>query len=331
MSLSAAILGLSGPGLSAWEQGFFAETRPYGFILFSRNIEDPEQLRRLTGELRDTVGHDAPILIDQEGGRVQRLVPPHWRQWLPPLEQVQRSAPGLAARGMYLRYRIIAAELREMGIDTNCAPMADVATGGTHPFLLNRCYGSDPMTVAASARAVAQGLLAGGVLPVLKHIPGHGRGTSDSHKELPHVDAPLDALRDSDFAAFQALADVPMGMTAHIVYPAIDPDLPATQSPAVIDAVRREMGFDGLLMTDDLSMHALTGPYEARARLSLEAGCDVVLHCNGHRDEMEAVMAGTGTLAGKALFRAHKAMMLRGAVEEADIAALEAELAEILG
>ncbi|WP_172331271.1 glycoside hydrolase family 3 protein [Mangrovicoccus sp. HB161399] len=331
MTLSAAILGLDGPELSAWERGFFAEASPYGFILFARNIVDPEQLRRLTGDLRDTVGHDAPILIDQEGGRVQRLGPPHWRQWLPPLDQMARAAPGLAARAMFLRYRIIAAELRELGIDTNCAPMADVAMSATHPFLMNRCYGDDPMTVVAAARAVTQGLLAGGVLPVLKHIPGHGRGTSDSHKELPRVEASLTQLRAVDFAAFQGLADLPMAMTAHIVYPAIDPDLPATQSKPVIDAIRREIGFDGLLMTDDLSMEALSGSYRDRAGLSLAAGCDVVLHCNGHRDEMEAVMAGTGILAGRALYRAHKALTMRGAVEEFDIAAAEAELAEILG
>ncbi|MBE3637712.1 glycoside hydrolase family 3 N-terminal domain-containing protein [Mangrovicoccus algicola] len=331
MPLSAAILGLEGPALSAWEKGFFAEAAPYGFILFARNVDTPEQLRRLTAELRETVGHDAPILIDQEGGRVQRLGPPHWRAWLPPLEQMRRAAPGLAGRAMFLRYRLIAEELRALGIDTNCAPMADVAMADTHPFLLNRCYGDDPMTVTAAARAAAQGLLAGGVLPVLKHIPGHGRGTADSHLELPRVAASLEDLRAVDFAAFQGLADLPMGMTAHIVYPALDPDLPATQSPAVLDVVRREIGFDGLLMTDDLSMQALSGSFAERARLSLAAGCDVVLHCNGRPEEMEAVMAGTGMLEGRALYRAHRAMMMRGAVDPIDTAAAEAELAEILG
>ena len=331
MSPSAAILGLEGPVLTAWETSFFAETRPWGFILFTRNCETPDQIRALTASLRDCVGHDAPILIDQEGGRVQRLRAPYWRDWLPPLDQMSRARPGLAARSMFLRYRLIAAELAALGIDVNCAPMADVALAETHAFLKNRCYGTSALTVIGAARAVAQGLLAGGVLPVLKHIPGHGRGTADSHKELPRVAAPLDDLRAVDFAAFQGLADLPLGMTAHILYPALDADRPSTQSPVVIDAIRREIGFDGLLMTDDLSMAALTGTYEDRARLSLEAGCDVVLHCNGDRAEMEAVMQGTGPLTGAALLRAERALAMRALYQPADTGALEAELAAILG
>lgn len=331
MSWSAAIFGLEGLSLSAWERSFFAEARPYGFILFGRNLESPDQIRHLTAELRHAVGYDAPILIDQEGGRVQRLAPPHWRAWLPPLEQMARVQPHMAARAMYLRYRLIAAELTDLGIDVNCAPMGDVARLDTHPILLNRCYGDAALPVILAARAVADGLLAGGVLPVLKHIPGHGRGTADSHLELPRVTAPLDELRRSDFAAFQGLADLPLGMTAHIVYDAVDPDLPATQSPAVLDLVRREIGFDGCLMTDDLSMQALSGTFEDRARLSLAAGCDLVLHCNGDPSEMEAVMAGTCDLTGKALARAQRALACRRVPDAVDLAGLEAELAELLG
>lgn len=330
MAQSAAIFGLSGLTLSDWERAFFAQTRPYGFILFARNLETPEQIRALTQDLRATVGYDAPILIDQEGGRVQRLTAPTWRDWLPPLDQMARVAPHLAPRAMYLRYRIIAAELYDLGIDVNCAPMGDVAQPDTHAILHNRCYGTDPLSVILAGRAVSEGLLAGGVLPVLKHIPGHGRGTADSHLELPRVDATLDEMRASDFAAFQGLCDLPLGMTAHIIYSAIDPDRPATQSTAVLDLVRREVGFDGALMTDDLSMQALSGPMAERARLSLDAGCDLVLHCNGERAEMEAVMEGCRDLSGKALDRAERALAARRKPDAVDVAALEAELSGLL-
>lgn len=330
MERAAAIFGCSGPVLTPWERDFFAETAPYGFILFARNLETPEQIRALTAALREAAGHDAPILIDQEGGRVARLTPPHWRAWLPPLEQMGRVEPPLAPRAMYLRYRLIAAELRDLGIDVNCAPMGDVAQGYTHPILLNRCYGRDPLTVILAARAVAQGLLDGGVLPVLKHIPGHGRGAADSHLELPHVQAPMSELRSVDFAAFQGLADLPLGMTAHIVYPEIDPDAPATQSEKVLDLVRREIGFDGCLMTDDLSMKALRGPMAERARLSLAAGCDLVLHCNGDAEEMQDVLQGTGVLADQALIRADRALAARLTPAGIDTAELEAELADLI-
>ncbi|MEX5729386.1 beta-N-acetylhexosaminidase [Rhodovulum iodosum] len=322
--------GCAGPVLSEAERRFFAEARPLGFILFDRNIEDPGQLRALTGALREAVGRDAPILIDQEGGRVQRMKPPYWRQWRPALEQMQSADPGRAARAMFLRSRLIAEELRAVGIDVNCAPVADLARRDTHPVLKNRCYGSDAVTVIGAARAVAEGLLAGGVLPVLKHIPGHGRGTLDSHMTLPRVSADRATLEAEDFAPFRALADLPMAMTAHIVYDAIDPDRAATVSPQAIGVIRDEIGFDGLLMSDDISMQALSGDMKRRTVAALRAGCDAVLHCNGDMAEMEAVAEEAGMLSEAGALRAAAALARRRPPAPAQAEALEAELAEIL-
>jgi beta-N-acetylhexosaminidase len=328
--VSATILGLEGPILEAEEALFFQIAQPWGFILFARNIESPDQLRRLTADLRGAVGRDAPILIDQEGGRVQRMRAPHWREWLPPLDQMDRLEGEAALRAMELRYRIIAAELRAVGIDVNCAPLADVARDVTHPVLLNRLYGRDPATVAAVARAVADGLLAGGVVPVLKHLPGYGLGAVDSHEDLPRVAAPREELEAVDFAAFRRLADLPLGMTAHIVYDAVDPDAPATLSPKAIRLIREDLGFAGLLMTDDLSMNALPGTIGARARGAIDAGCDLILHCNGKRGEMEDVLAEAGTLDADALARGEAALALRAGAEPLDIAAAEAEFQSLL-
>jgi beta-N-acetylhexosaminidase len=325
----ATILGCAGPALSPDERAFFAEAAPWGFILFERNIVEPRQLMRLTGALREAVGRDAPILIDQEGGRVQRMRPPHWRLWRPPLDQVALAGPGEAARSLRLRYRLIAEELRAVGIDVNCAPVADLARPETHGVLRNRCYGAAPVAVVGAARAVVDGLAEGGVLPVVKHIPGHGRARTDSHQALPVVDAPREVLETTDFAAFRALADLPMGMTAHVVYSALD-DRPATLSPVVIAAIRQEIGFDGLLMTDDISMGALAGGMAARVAEARAAGCDVVLHCNGDRAEMAEVVAHAGRLSGPARGRADAALARRPSARMADIPALEAELAALL-
>jgi beta-N-acetylhexosaminidase len=327
----ACILAPAGPALAPDERAFFGDADPWGFILFARNVESPEQLRRLTDALCDTVARDAAILIDQEGGRVARLGPPHWRSWMPPLDQVRAAGPDRAARSMWLRYRLIAAELRAVGIDTNCAPVADIAEGTTHPFLKNRCYGTDLASVVACARAVAEGLMAGGVLPVLKHIPGHGRAAVDSHRDVPVVGTGADALGASDFAAFRALADLPVAMTAHVVYDAIDGRSVATCSPAAINLIREHIGFDGLLMTDDISMRALTGSLELRCRDAIAAGCDLVLHCNGDAAEMEVVAEASGTLSDEAARRAGAALARRTAPQPVDIPALEAELAELLG
>ncbi len=321
----ATILGLAGPAPDPAERAFFRDAAPWGFILFARNVESPAQLRRLTGELRDLVGRAAPIFIDQEGGRVARLGPPQWRAWPSARAEVARAGPRRAPRVMWLRARLIAAELRAVGIDGNCAPLADLATPDTHPVLADRCYGDSVPGVVAAARATAEGLLAGGVLPVLKHIPGHGRAIADSHLELPVVDAPRDALYAGDFAAFAQLADLPLAMTAHVIYTALDPEAAATVSPAAIAEIRGRMGFSGLLMTDDISMRALDGPLGARAAAARAAGCDVVLHCNGDRAEMQAVVDAAGSLEGRAAARAADALAARQAPGPADPDALAAE------
>lgn len=309
IQFGATILGCEGVKLGREEKALFADTQPFGFILFARNIENPLQVKGLCEELREAAGHDAPILIDQEGGRVQRLRAPYWREWLPPLDHAARA--GTEARhAMYLRYRLIAHELREIGIDANCAPMVDVAEPETHEFLLNRCYGFDPGTVADLGRAVSDGLMDGGVLPVLKHIPGHGRARADSHLELPHVHASEDALISQDFAPFHALRDLPMGMTAHIVYDALD-SAPATTSPKLMRMIREEIGFGGLIMTDDISMQALSGSLAQRSNSSLRAGCDVILHCNGDLSEMREVTETAGEMTSQAQVRAETALAAR--------------------
>ncbi len=307
-ALGATIFGCAGPDLSDDEVAFFSEARPWGFILFDRNLRDAEQIRALTRRLREVAGHEAPILIDQEGGRVARLRPPLARDWLPPREHA--AGPG-GAIAVHDRYSAIGRELRDYGIDVNCVPCADVARDDTHPFLANRCLDDDPERVASLARAVADGCLDGGVLPVLKHIPGHGAARTDSHESVPVVDLPLDELRRIDFAPFAALADLPLGMTAHVVYTAIDDARVATLSPDVIGVIRQEIGFDGLLMTDDICMGALGGTPAAAARDALAAGCDVILHCNGELAEMQAVATEAGVLAGIALDRARRALAKR--------------------
>ncbi|EAQ10937.1 beta-N-acetylhexosaminidase [Maritimibacter alkaliphilus HTCC2654] len=329
MGAGAYILGCEGPRLTRWERDFFRDADPWGFILFARNIEDPEQVAWLTTELREAVGRDAPIFVDQEGGRVARMRPPHWRDWLPPLEQVKLTKRK-AAEAMYLRYRIIAHELRAVGIDGNCAPVLDLVRPDTHEILANRCYGDDVVRVADIAGAAATGLVDGGVLPVIKHIPGHGRATADSHLELPVVKTKEKALNVSDFLAFQSVAGLPIAMTAHVVYADIDPDAPATTSHKMISIIRDRIKFGGLLMSDDISMKALAGSFEDRCHDALQAGCDLILHCNGERDEMQAVVAATGRLAGQAAVRAEAALTWRKAPDDIDIAALDAEFHSLM-
>ena len=275
----AAILAPSGLRLTAEERRLFTDTDPYGFILFARNLESGDQIRALTADLRDAVGRDAPIFIDQEGGRVQRLRAPLATDWEPPRDFAERHGTA-AAEAMYLRYRITAAELRGYGIDGNCAPMLDVARPDTHKFLKNRCYGSDLPRVLELGRAVARAHLDGGVLPVMKHMPGHGLAQLDSHLSLPRIDTDPVTLMQTDFAAFKPFSDLPLGMTAHLVFSEFDP-APATISPRMIGLIRDEIGFGGLLMTDDISMEALSGRVADRAAAAIAAGCDVVLHCNG--------------------------------------------------
>ena len=325
----AAVFGCAGPVLLPEERAFFREADSFGFILFARNIEDPAQVARLTADLRAAVGRDAPVLIDQEGGRVQRMRAPHWREWAPPLDTVQAAGPQ-AAQVMALRMRLIAAELRAVGIDANCAPVADIAGPETHPFLRNRCYGEDAATVARIGRAVADALLAGGVLPVVKHLPGHGRATADTHLHLPTVTAPRAELAATDFAPFRALADLPMAMTAHIVFAAHDPQHPATQSPEMIRVIRDEIGFGGLLLTDDLNMQALSGGLAQRTRASMAAGCDIALHCKGDMGEMLQVASEAGDMRPETRARALAALACRRAPDAVDIAALEADLQAVM-
>jgi beta-N-acetylhexosaminidase len=326
----AVIFGCEGPVLGPDEAAFFREADPLGFILFARNVETPDQLRRLTGDLRAAVGRDAPVLVDQEGGRVQRLRAPHWREWLPPLDQVAASAPDRMERGVWIRYRLIAEELRAVGIDADCAPSGDIAWPETHPFLKNRCFGYAADTVARAARAAADGLLGGAVLPVMKHMPGHGRTVVDSHHDLPVAAAPAEELGRTDFVPFRALADLPMGMTAHIVVPAYDPDRPSTQSPRMIRVIRDEIGFGGLLLSDDLNMEALKGTLADRTSAALAAGCDVALHCKGDMAQMIEVAAAARPLDAEGMARAEAALARRGAPDPIDAEALMAELQAIL-
>ncbi|WP_108816001.1 glycoside hydrolase family 3 N-terminal domain-containing protein [Loktanella sp. Alg231-35] len=327
--MTAAIFGSEGPEITAWEKGFFAETQPFGFILFARNIDNPNQLRRLTAALREAVGRDAPILIDQEGGRVQRMRSPHWREYLPALDQMAQASDPL--RAQWIRNRLIAAELRDVGIDVNCAPLGDIADATTHPVLQNRLYGYDVDTVIAAARVCAEAHLAGGVLPVLKHIPGLGRGSLDSHLELPRVDASHATLAARDFATFKALNDLPLGMSAHIVFSQIDPSGPATTSATMMKLIREEIGFDGLLMTDDLSMEALSGTVGERAIAARKAGCDLILHCNGKAGEMVEVADAGGHMSAVAMQRGKRALAMRKPPENIDIPRLEAEFEALLG
>ncbi|MFZ3582648.1 glycoside hydrolase family 3 N-terminal domain-containing protein [Loktanella sp. DJP18] len=329
MSANATILGLSGLRLTAKETAFFREVNPWGFILFARNVDNPDQLRGLTASLRDCLGRAAPILIDQEGGRVQRMRAPHWREYLPALDQMARSRDPIRAH--WLRNRLIAAELHDVGIDVNCAPLADLVEAQTHPVLRNRLSGEAAPIVIEAARVCANAFVAGGVLPVLKHIPGYGRASVDSHQSLPRVDAARDDLMTRDFAPFAALSDIRIGMTAHIVFSDIDPIAPATTSPVMMRVIRDDIGFGGLIMTDDIGMEALSGSPAERAAASIGAGCDIVLHCNGELAEMGPVADAAGPLTPAAQVRALHALAERRAPQPIDIAAAVHDLEALLG
>jgi len=300
-------LGCFGPVLGDAERHFFRDADPLGFILFTRNCIAPDQVRRLVANLRDCVGRaDAPVLIDQEGGRVARLGAPHWRA-APPAQRFAEIAQhdrDRAVEAARLNAHLIASELLDLGITVNCAPVLDVVQRDAHSIIGDRAFGVRPEIAALLGWAVCEGLLDGGVMPVIKHIPGHGRATSDSHETLPVVEAPRAELEAVDFAPFRALNYMPWAMTAHVVYRDIDPDEPATTSAAVIaEAIRGTIGFDGVLLSDDIGMKALEGDFARRAQAALAAGCDVVLHCSGELPEMEKVAAATGLLSDAALGR----------------------------
>lgn len=324
----ALIVGVSGLRLSPTETAFLRDVNPFGFILFARNIETPEQVRLLTDSLREAVGRsDAPVLIDQEGGRVRRLRPPHWRNALPwgVFGRLYRENPQAGREATWLNARLIAHELHGLGIDTNCLPVLDVRSPSAHDIVGDRAFSEDPADVADLGGVVIDALLDGGVYPVVKHIPGHGRSDLDSHAALPVVDSSERDLQARDFLPFRRLNHAPFAMTAHILYQALDATRPATLSPTIVDRViRKSCGFDGLLMTDDLSMNALSGSMEDRTRQSFDAGCDLVLHCNGVMDEMASIAGASRPLDGAGLRRWDHAKALRRAPDPA----FEAEAAE---
>lgn len=330
MSTRAFITGVSGLELTAEERAFLRAERPWGFILFKRNVDNPAQVARLVEEFRNTTGDlDAPVLIDQEGGRVQRLGPPHWPVYPPGavFGTLYDADPEAGLRAAWLSSRLIASDLVDLGITVDCLPLADVPVEGADAVIGNRAYGTEPGKVAIIARAVTEGLSQGGILPVLKHIPGHGRATADTHFKLPIVDNARSELEASDFEAFRPLADLPMAMTAHVVFSALDATQPATTSATIIEQViRGSIGFQGLLMSDDVSMNALAGSIAERTRAIVSAGCDMVLHCNGKLDEMRDVVSETPVLAGKALERAKAALAARRQPQPFDRTAGRAEL-----
>jgi beta-N-acetylhexosaminidase len=334
MPARAFIAGLAGLTLSASERAFLREAAPWGLIIFKRNVSTKQQVTELTRSFRDALGWEAPVLVDQEGGRVQRLDPPHWPAYPPGARYGElydrEAATGIASAR--LAGHLIASDLAAVGIDVDCLPLADVPVAGSDAVIGDRAYGSEPGKVAAIAAAIAQGLMAGGVLPVLKHLPGHGRAKADSHHQLPVVDTDRATLESTDFAAFKPLAGLPLGMTAHVVFSAIDPVAPATTSVTMVrEVIRGFIGFKGLLMSDDISMGALSGTLAERSRAAIAAGCDVVLHCNGDLAEMGAVAGSVPELAGDAARRAEAALSQRSAPERFDVDAARELFARMVG
>ena len=331
--MRAFISGLAGSTLNDTERAFLRDAQPWGLIVFQRNVTAPGALKRLTEDCRSVLGRTAPILVDQEGGRVQRLGPPHWPKY-PPAAAYGRLYDRDHARGLAaarLGARLIAVDLAAMGIDVDCMPVADVPAAAADAVIGDRAFGNDPQKVAALASAFAEGLAEGGVLPVIKHIPGHGRATADSHQKLPRVTAERATLETSDFAAFRPLAGLPLAMTAHVVFTAIDPIAPATTSPVIVrDVIRASLGYQGLLMSDDLSMGALNGPLGERTRTAISAGCDMALHCNGNMDEMLQVVAAAPLLAGEAARRAEAALASRKPAMPLDVAVKRAEFVALM-
>ncbi len=334
MTRRAVIFGCAGAVLGDDERSFFAETEPAGFILFARNCRTPDQVKGLTAALRDSIGWDeAPVLIDQEGGRVARLGPPHWPRRPPArasADLARRGDIGAAREAARINARLMAADLRALGITVDCAPVLDVPVPGAHDIIGDRAHGEDPDTIATLGRAVCEGLLAGGVLPVIKHVPGHGRATADSHVELPVVEATREELRRTDFAPFAALRDMACAMAAHVLYTELDATAPATASSKVIEEViRGDIGFDGLLLSDDIGMEALSGAPGERCAAMLAAGCDVVLECSGELEVMRATADAAAVLTGPASRRLDRALGDIGAPEHLDTEAASARLGEL--
>ena len=333
MAVRAFISGVAGTTINPGEVAVLRDAGRFGLILFKRNIESPAQVKALTSQFRDVVGRDAPVLVDQEGGRVQRLGPPHWPPYPPgaayaALYEAERGRGLTAAR---LGGRLIAEDLVAVGIDIDCVPVADVPVAGADEVIGNRAFGHTPDQVAALAAAMAEGVLAAGVLPVVKHLPGHGRANADSHLALPVVDTDRATLEATDFAAFRPLSSLPLGMTAHVVFSAIDAAQPATTSAIMIrEVIRGSIGFEGLLMSDDVSMGALSGTLAERSRAAIAAGCDLVLHCNGDLAEMRQVAEASPLLAGEAAVRAKRALALRQRRDPIDLVAARAQFAALM-
>ena len=325
--IRAFVCGCRGTALDPDERRFLREAAPLGVILFKRNIADPAQVLALTTEIRDALGRNAMVLVDQEGGRVQRLGPPHWRRYPPAARFAAVETLEKRAAVIRLSARLMAHDLLSLGIDVDCLPVLDVPVEGSHDVIGDRAYARDPATVATLGRAAAEGMLDGGVLPVMKHVPGHGRAEADSHLALPTVEASLDELRRSDFEPFRRNRDLPAAMTAHVVYRALDPERPATISAKIIgDVVRGEIGFDGLLFSDDLSMKALPGSFREKAEALFTAGVDVALHCNGDMNEAQEVAAVSPLLAGEAARRVARARAAVRAAHNFDPVDAAAEL-----
>jgi len=322
MTVKAFICGLRGLEITAEERAFFEREKPWGFIVFARNVDNPKQLSALCADLRSCVGRaDAPVLIDQEGGRVQRLRPPHWHKYpaAAALANLYDVAPKKGERATWLLSRLHAFDLLKVGVTVNCLPVIDVPSPDGHDVIGDRAYGKTAAQVSALGRPACEGLVAGGVMPVIKHIPGHGRATADSHMDLPVVDSDFKTLAATDFQPFVDLNHIPMAMTAHVIYSAIDPDAPATTSKVVMDeVVRGHMAYDGLVMSDDITMGALSGDLTQRTKAIFEAGCDIVLHCTGQMLEMEEVAAATPFLEGKMAERAERALQGIGETDGQD-------------
>jgi beta-N-acetylhexosaminidase len=316
----AVIFGCLGTDLTADERAFFRDADPLGFILFARNVDTPERTRRLVEDLRSSVARaDAPVLLDQEGGRIARLRPPHWRKAPSArlLGELYARNPEQGLEATRLNSRLLAADVASVGCDVDCVPVLDLRLPEAHPAIGDRAYADRPEAVAALGRAAAEGLLAEGVMPVMKHMPGQGRAMVDSHHSLPSVAATREVLERADFLPFKLLSDLPWGMTGHILFEAIDPSAAMTVSArGVKEVIRGHIGFDGLLLSDDLSMQALGGSLGERAARSLAAGCDIAVHCNGRMDEMLDIVARTGSMteaagrrfdAGRAILARHRA------------------------
>ncbi|WP_026380237.1 beta-N-acetylhexosaminidase [Afifella pfennigii] len=336
MPTKAFICGLAGTSLGSEERAFLRQERPWGVILFARNVGTAETLRRLCADIREALeAPDLPILIDQEGGRVQRIRPPLAPAYPPAAAYgaLYRRDAQAGIEAARLGAQLIGLDLTSFGINVDCLPVLDIPAPGSSEVIGDRAYGTTPQAVAALGAAAMAGLKAAGVAPVIKHLPGHGRASLDTHLALPVVDADAGCLADWDFVPFQALADrASLGMTAHIVFSAVDSERPATQSPTVIaNIIRERIGFDGLLMTDDISMQALSGDLGERARLALRAGCDLVLHCNGEMAEMRLVAKVAPELAGAALERARRAAAAMPQAKAADRGAVAARLCELMG